>query len=91
MVQFCYLRLYLGIESVSCRLLQRMAGTVVECNLKKLGHPFQVLMLCLQNTPQNYNCSCSLWVKILSIDFITELTQNSIVFLSKHLNQTRIK
>ena len=26
-VQICFLRLYLGIETVSCRLLQRMART----------------------------------------------------------------
>ena len=52
MVQFCYLRLYLGTETISCRLCQRMARMDMDCNLKKLGQGFQVLqnvMLCLQN------------------------------------------
>ena len=34
LVHFCYLSLYLGIETVYCRLLQRMA---------RMGQPFQVL------------------------------------------------
>ena len=58
MVQFCYLRLYLGTETISCRLCQRMARMDMDCNLKKLGQGFQVLqtvMLCLQNgSPKNY-------------------------------------
>ena len=37
MVQFCYLRLYLGIETVSCRLLQRMVRMDLDWNLKNLG------------------------------------------------------
>ena len=48
MVQFCYLRLYLVIETVSCRLVQQMAGMEMDWNLKKL-----VLMLCLQKSPQD--------------------------------------
>ena len=34
MVQFCYLRLYLGIGTVSCRLLIQMARMDMEWNLK---------------------------------------------------------
>ena len=37
MVQFCYLKLYLGIETVSCHLLQRMARMEMDWNLKKLN------------------------------------------------------
>ena len=37
MAKFCYLRLYLGIETVSCRLLQGMVTIVMDWNLKKLG------------------------------------------------------
>ena len=40
MVQFCYLRLYLGIETVSFCLLIRMARMDMEWNLKKLGYFF---------------------------------------------------
>ena len=32
MVEFCYLRLYLGTETVSCRLLQRMARMDLDWN-----------------------------------------------------------
>ena len=32
MVQFCYLRLYLGTETISCRLLQRMASMDMDWN-----------------------------------------------------------
>ena len=34
MVQFCYLRLYLGIGTVSCGLLIQMARMDMDCNLK---------------------------------------------------------
>ena len=40
MVQFCYLRLYLGTKTVSCRLLIRMARMHMEWNLKKLDYFF---------------------------------------------------
>ena len=43
MVQFCYSRLYLGTETISCCLCQRMARMHMDCNLKKLGQGFQVL------------------------------------------------
>ena len=36
MAKFCYLRLYLGIETVSCRLLQGMARIVMDWNLNKI-------------------------------------------------------
>ena len=37
MVQFCYLTLYLDFETVSCRLLQRMARIGKDWNLFKMG------------------------------------------------------
>ena len=55
MVQFCYSRLYLGTETISCCLCQRMARMDMDCNLKKLGQGFQVsqnVMLCLQKSPK---------------------------------------
>ena len=52
MAQFCYLRLYLAIESVSCRLVQRIVGMEMNLNLRKLGQLFQVSMLCLFMTLQ---------------------------------------
>ena len=46
---FCYVRLYLAFETVSCRLLQQVAKMDMDWNLEKLGQLFQVLiMLCLQ-------------------------------------------
>ena len=45
MVQFCYLRLYLGIETVSCRCFATDGMDGHELNLKKMGQPFEVLML----------------------------------------------
>ena len=51
MLQFCSLRLYLSIETISCRLSQRMARMDMDGNLKKsakkLGQLFQVLRLLL--------------------------------------------
>ena len=38
MVQFCYLRLYLAIESVSSRLVQRIVG--MEFKLQEAGPTF---------------------------------------------------
>ena len=40
MVQFCYLRLNLGTETVSCRLLLQMAWMDMNWNLNKLGQFF---------------------------------------------------
>ena len=48
----CHLRLCLSAETVSCRLLQRMARMDMDCNLKKFVQPFQVLVLCLQKSPK---------------------------------------
>ena len=46
MVQFCYLRNYLGIETVSCRLLQWMLRTLSSKHLQnkrvKLSQDFRV-------------------------------------------------
>ena len=51
MHQFCSLRLYLGIETISCRLSQRVARMDMDGNMKKpakkLGRLFQVLWLVL--------------------------------------------
>ena len=82
MVQFCYLRLYLGIETVSRRLLRRMARMDMDWNMKKLGQLFQVFMLSLQKKHHKmfdiYFTSQTehffVWVKALSDDFGTELT-----------------
>ena len=49
MVQFCYLRIYLDNETVSCRQLKQMARIDVDRNLKK-----SCLMLGQQNSPK-YN------------------------------------
>ena len=46
MVHCCYLRPYLGIESVSCCLLLGMARVDIDWNTKQSGQPFQVLMPC---------------------------------------------
>ena len=40
MVQFRYLSLYLGIEIVSCLLLQWTARMDMDCKLITLGRPF---------------------------------------------------
>ena len=49
MVQFCYSRLYLGTETISCCLCQRMARMDMDCKLKKLGQGFQVLQNVMLN------------------------------------------
>ena len=57
-------RLYLGIETVSCCLLQKMARMDMDCDLKKLGQSFFKL-LC-------YACKNNhkmLWI-VLSDDII---------------------
>ena len=67
MVQFCYLRLYLGIETVSCRLLQRMARMDMDWNLKGLD----------QLKIQGYACTqkiimlSALWWNLFAIFSIT--------------------
>ena len=43
MVQFCYAWLYLGTETIFCRLLQRVAKMDMDWNLTKLGQRFQRL------------------------------------------------
>jgi len=49
MGQFCFLRPYLGIKTVFCRLLQQVARMGMDSSMKKFCQPFQVLMLYLQN------------------------------------------
>ena len=47
MVQFCYLRLYLGIKTVSCcQLLGWQGWTGIE-TWKRLGQPFEDQMPCV--------------------------------------------
>ena len=41
LVQFCYWRLYLGIETISCRRLLRMARMDMDSCLKKMGQRFK--------------------------------------------------
>ena len=53
MLQFCYLRLYLGNESVLWRLLRRMARMDMDSNLITLGQFYPVLMMWLQKSPKN--------------------------------------
>ena len=55
MVQFCYLRLHLGIQTVTCRLLQRMARMDMDWRLEKAGPVFQALMLRLEKS-RKYHC-----------------------------------
>ena len=45
MIQFCYSRLYLGLEIVSCRLLLKMARMYMDLKLNNVAQLFQVLML----------------------------------------------
>ena len=55
MVQFCYFRLYLGTETVSCCLLQQMARMNMDENLKLWANVFKVLMHCYPcKIHQNY-------------------------------------
>ena len=51
MTQFCYLRLYSGNETVSCRMSLGMKRMDMDGNLKELSQFFQVLMLFLQKSP----------------------------------------
>ena len=52
MVQFCYLRLHLGIEIVSCCLFATNTKDGHGLKLKTLGQLFQVLMVRLQKLPK---------------------------------------
>ena len=54
MVQFFFSKTLLrhSTDTVSFRLLQRMAAMDMNWNLKKLGQLFQVLMLWLQKSPR---------------------------------------
>ena len=45
MIQFCYSRLYLGLEIVSCRLLLKMTRMYMDLKLNNVAQLFQVLML----------------------------------------------
>ena len=54
MIQFCYLRPYLGIETASCRMLAQTARMDMDWNLKKLGQLFQVFNALTTNITKNY-------------------------------------
>ena len=77
MVQFCYLRLYLGIVTVSCHLLQRMARMEMDWDLKQLGQLFLVLMPFLQNSPPKISCFIPP-DEICLITFFTTLQENQV-------------
>ena len=89
MVQFCYLRLYLGIETVSCRLLLRMWQGCIWIKTSESSANFFKRPAC--KNLQKFYGSCFLikfvwdllhnstgtfraWRKALSNDFSTELT-----------------
>ena len=77
MVQFCYLRLYLGTVTVSCHLLQRMARMEMDWDLKQLGQLFRVLMPFLQNSPPKISCFIPP-DEICLITFFTTLQENQV-------------
>ena len=77
MVQFCYLRLYLGIVTVSCHLLQRMARMEMDWDLKQLGQLFLVLMPFLPNSPPKISCFIPP-DEICLITFFTTLQENQV-------------
>ena len=77
MVQFCYLRLYLGIVTVSCHLLQRMARMEMDWDLKQLGQLIRVLMPFLQHSPPKISCFM-LPDEICFITFFTTLQENQV-------------
>ena len=56
MVQFCFVRSYLGIETVSFHPLLRMARMNVDWNLKKLSR----LRLCSHKSGKRYGASAVL-------------------------------
>ena len=69
MVQFSYSRLYLGIETISCRFLQGIVRMGMDRDLKKLhGQRFQVLMPRLQKSPKTI-----LWL-VQACEFQTSLS-----------------
>ena len=64
MVQFCYLRLYLCIETVSCFVCCSRLQRWIWIEMAQL---FQALMVWLQKFPQNYYAS--------SLSFSTDLVR----------------
>ena len=64
MVQFCYLRLWLGTQTASFRLLLRMARIDMDWNLKELDDIFQVVKK-------------SLWFIVLPDEFVWYVVDNS--------------
>ena len=64
MVQFSYSRLYLGIKTISCRLLQGIGRMGMDWDLKKscIGQRFQVLMPRLQKSPKTILWLVQAWI-----------------------------
>ena len=83
MIQFCYIRLYLGIEIVYCQLLLWIAKMDMDWNLKKMHGP---TFSSLNAMPAEITMASDAWwnvflsfsfvsgVKALSYGFSTELT-----------------
>ena len=69
MVQFCYAWLYLGTETIFCRLLQRVAKMDMDWNLTKLGQRFQRLQKSI--TPQKIIMVSAPWWNFFDIFSIT--------------------
>ena len=76
LVQFCWVRFYLGVETVSCCLLQGIARTDMDWNFKKLCQLFQVLMLCLQKSSKKYWLVFLDEIFLISIFFTTVKLQS---------------
>ena len=83
MLEFCYLRLYFAIETVSCRLLQRMARTEMDCNVKMPAKLTGKLLQLLPPRPlmkfvwyllYNSTRAFCVWVKLLGNDLSTKLS-----------------
>ena len=85
MVQFCYLRPYLGIETIFYRLLLRMARMEKNAGfrtLENVGPNFSSsVIICLQKTPKK------IMIRVLSLNlfdiiffFVRNLTLQKIVF-----------
>ena len=68
-IQFCYLtdlRLYVGIETVSCRLLLQMGRIDVDWNSKHLGQLRVLMPFQAAKYPHYYGLSDSWWNCVIS-------------------------
>ena len=88
MVQFCFLRLWLRIETVSCRLLLWMARIDMDWNLEKLGRLFHVLNTMTTKIRKKYHGKCFLMKFVWYVHTNSTLTGASRVWvnpLNSHL------